>query len=56
MSRWSGLWVAMKTVTEVVEACASVEIDPDRVRIVLPDDFAMPLEGLNIRWPVAPLV
>ena len=23
MSRWSGLWVAMKTVTEVVEACAS---------------------------------
>ena len=56
MSRWSGLWVAMKTVTEVVEACASVEIDPDRVRIVLPDDFAMPPEGLNIRWPDAPLV
>nr|MBP8310004.1 indolepyruvate ferredoxin oxidoreductase family protein [Burkholderiaceae bacterium] len=56
MSRWSGLWVAMKTVTEVVEACASVEIDPDRVRIVLPDDFAMPPDGLNIRWPDAPLV
>ncbi|HPU52058.1 MAG TPA: indolepyruvate ferredoxin oxidoreductase family protein, partial [Burkholderiaceae bacterium] len=55
MSRWSGLWVAMKTVTEVVEACASVEIDPDRVPIVLPDDFAMPPDGLNIRWPDAPL-
>ena len=58
MSRWSGLWVAMKTVTEVVEASASVEIDPDRVRIVIPEDFAYPHHdphGLNIRWPDAPL-
>ncbi len=55
MSRWSGLWVAMKTVTEVVEASASVEIDPDRVSIVLPEDFALPPDGLNIRWPDTPL-
>ncbi len=58
MSRWSGLWVAMKTVTEVVEASASVEIDPDRVRIVIPEDFAYPHHdphGLNIRWPDPPL-
>jgi len=58
MSRWSGLWVAMKTVTEVVEASASVEVDPDRVRIVIPDEFAYPHEdpfGLNIRWPDTPL-
>ena len=51
MSRWSGLWVAMKTVTEVVEASASVEIDPDRVNIVIPADFELPPDGLNIRWP-----
>ena len=54
MSRWSGLWVAMKTVTEVVEAAASVEIDPDRVKILIPEDFAYPHHdphGLNIRWP-----
>ena len=58
MSRWSGLWVAMKTVTEVVEAAASVEIDPDRVQIVIPEDFPYPHDdpnGLNIRWPDAAL-
>ncbi|HMN65823.1 MAG TPA: indolepyruvate ferredoxin oxidoreductase family protein, partial [Burkholderiaceae bacterium] len=55
MSRWSGLWVAMKTVTEVVEASASVDIDPDRVNIVIPADFELPPDGLNIRWPDTPL-
>ena len=58
MSRWSGLWVAMKTVTEVVEASASVEIDPDRVQIIIPEDFEYPHadpHGLNIRWPDSPL-
>lgn len=55
MSRYAGVWVAMKTVTEVVEASASVTIDPDRVQIVLPTDFAMPPGELNIRWPDTPL-
>ncbi|CAN5243586.1 indolepyruvate ferredoxin oxidoreductase family protein [soil metagenome] len=55
MSRYSGLWVGMKTVTDVVESSASVVIDPDRVQIVLPDDFQMPADGLNIRWPDSPL-
>jgi indolepyruvate ferredoxin oxidoreductase len=56
MSRYSGLWVAMKCVTEVVESTASVEIDPDRARSVIPHDFALPPEGLSIRWPDPPLV
>jgi indolepyruvate ferredoxin oxidoreductase len=58
MSRWSGLWVAMKTVTEVVESSASVDIDPERVQLILPEDFPYPHEdpyGLNIRWPDTPL-
>ncbi|WP_322103158.1 indolepyruvate ferredoxin oxidoreductase family protein [Paraburkholderia sp. J41] len=55
MSRYSGLWVAMKCVTDVVESSASVEIDPDRVQIVTPDDFEMPPDGLGIRWPDPPL-
>lgn len=55
MSRYSGLWVAMKCVTEVVESTASVDIDPDRTRIVLPEDFVLPEGGLNIRWPDPPL-
>jgi len=55
MSRYAGVWVAMKCVTEVVEATASVMIDPERVNIVLPGDFAMPTGGLGIRWPDTPL-
>ena len=55
MSRYSGLWVGMKTVTEVVEASASVDVDPNRVKIILPEDFQMPADGLNIRWPDSPL-
>ncbi|WP_313315584.1 indolepyruvate ferredoxin oxidoreductase family protein [Pulveribacter sp.] len=55
MSRFSGLWSGMKTIQEVVESSASVSVDPDRVQIVLPEDFAMPPGGLHIRWPDAPL-
>ncbi len=51
MSRFSGCWVGFKCVTDVVESGAAVEIDPDRVQIVLPEDFSMPAGGLNIRWP-----
>ncbi|NYT36059.1 indolepyruvate ferredoxin oxidoreductase family protein [Allopusillimonas soli] len=55
MSRYAGVWVAMKCVTEVVESTASVDIDPDRVQVRIPDDFAMPDGGVNIRWPDPPL-
>src|SRR5689334_24207798 len=55
MSRFSGLWAGVKTIQEVVESSASVSVDPDRVNIVLPEDFAMPPGGLHIRWPDAPL-
>ena len=51
MSRYTGLWVAMKCVTDVVESGATVDIDSDRVKILLPEDFDMPAGGLNIRWP-----
>ncbi|MBU9651824.1 indolepyruvate ferredoxin oxidoreductase family protein [Burkholderia multivorans] len=56
MSRYSGLWVALKCVTDVVESSASVDIDPHRTEILLPTDFVMPEGGLNIRWPDPPLV
>jgi indolepyruvate ferredoxin oxidoreductase len=55
MSRYSGLWVAMKCVTDVIESTASIDLDPDRVQIVTPTDFTLPAAGLNIRWPDAPL-
>ncbi|HEY6134738.1 MAG TPA: indolepyruvate ferredoxin oxidoreductase family protein [Rubrivivax sp.] len=55
MSRFSGVWSGMKTIQEVVESSSSVVVDPDRVKIVLPEDFAMPPGGLHMRWPDAPL-
>ena len=55
MSRFSGVWSGMKTIQEVVESSASVVVDPDRVKIVMPEDFLMPPGGLHIRWPDAPL-
>jgi indolepyruvate ferredoxin oxidoreductase len=53
MSRYSGCWIAFKCVTDVVESGASVLIDPERVRVELPspEEFALPPDGLNIRWP-----
>ena len=51
MSRYSGCWVAIKCVTDVVESSASVHVDPDRIRVELPADLQLPPDGLNIRWP-----
>ena len=51
MSRYSGCWIGFKCVTDVIESGASVDIDPHRVQIAQPEDFALPPGGLNIRWP-----
>jgi indolepyruvate ferredoxin oxidoreductase len=55
LSRFSGLWAGMKTIQEIVESSSSISVDPDRVRIVLPEDFETPPGGLHIRWPDPPL-
>ena len=55
MSRFSGLWSGMKTIQEIVESSSSVSVDPDRVEILMPEDFQMPPGGLHIRWPDPPL-
>ncbi|HJW12925.1 MAG TPA: indolepyruvate ferredoxin oxidoreductase family protein, partial [Albitalea sp.] len=55
LSRFAGVWSSMKTIQEIVESSSSVFVDPDRVDIVMPEDFHMPDGGLHIRWPDAPL-
>ncbi|SPE31786.1 Indolepyruvate ferredoxin oxidoreductase [Burkholderiales bacterium] len=55
MSRYAGVWVGFKCVTEIVETASTVFVDPERVEVRLPEDFAMPAGGLNIRWPDTPL-
>ena len=51
MSRFSGVWAGMKTIQEIVESSASVDVSPHRVQIQIPTDFALPAGGLHIRWP-----
>jgi indolepyruvate ferredoxin oxidoreductase len=54
MSRFSGLWVAMKTIAEVVESAASFDLPDAYPEFVSPADL-MPAHGLNwdpaIPWP-----
>jgi len=55
LSRYSGCWVGLKSMKDTIDATASVDVDPDRVRIRIPDDFRMPEEGIHIRFPDVPL-
>ena len=50
MSRFAGVWVGYKCVSEIVESSASVNVDAHCLDIKYPD-FEMPEGGLNIRWP-----
>jgi indolepyruvate ferredoxin oxidoreductase len=50
LSRFAGVWSGMKTIQEIVESSATVDIDASRVKIVLPE-FEMPPGGVHIRWP-----
>ena len=55
LSRYSSCWVGFKAISETVESSASIVSDPDRIKIIMPDDFEMPPGGLSIRWPDAPM-
>ncbi|OLU15111.1 indolepyruvate ferredoxin oxidoreductase [Pseudomonas sp. PA1(2017)] len=55
LSRYSGCWVALKTIAENVDSSAVVDVDPQRIKVVIPDDFALPEDGVHIRWPDPPL-
>ncbi|MCB1965319.1 MAG: indolepyruvate ferredoxin oxidoreductase family protein, partial [Candidatus Accumulibacter sp.] len=56
LSRYSGCWVAFKALADTVETSASVNIDPFAVETIIPGDFPLPADGLNLRWPDPPLV
>jgi indolepyruvate ferredoxin oxidoreductase len=56
MSRFSGLWVAFKAVTDTIEASGIVDVSVDRVQPILPTDAEIPAGGLNLRWPEEPFL
>ena len=51
MSRYSGLWVGFKVLSETADSSASVHVDPHRIEIRTPTDFILPPDGVHIRWP-----
>jgi len=52
LSRFSGMWVGFKAISETVESCVSVDLPPRR-NFVRPD-YKMPPGGLHYRWPDLP--
>ena len=48
LSRYSGLWVGLKTMKDTVEVTSVVNGDPHRLSFVTPD-FPLPEGGMNIR-------
>ena len=51
LSRYCGCWVGLKAITETADAAMVARIDPNRIRIQLPEDFDLPAGGLHARWP-----
>ena len=51
MSRYSGCWVGLKVITEVVETTAEIDLTDEMTPFAIPTDFELPPGGLNIRWP-----
>jgi len=52
LSRFSGMWIGFKVVSETVESAASVELKNSRVFNA--PDFITPASGLHYRWPDLP--
>ena len=53
LSRFSGMWVGFKAISETVESALSIELPPYR-QFILPEDFDVPAGGLHYRWPDFP--
>jgi indolepyruvate ferredoxin oxidoreductase len=51
LSRFAGMWSAMKCVKDNIESTASVDVSLDRLAITLPE-IDMPQGGLNIRHEI----
>ena len=55
MSRFTGCWVALKAITDNMDAAMGVEINRDRYSIRIPPPEAVSPDGMHARWPDPPL-
>ncbi|MEM7071863.1 MAG: indolepyruvate ferredoxin oxidoreductase family protein, partial [Pseudomonadota bacterium] len=56
MSRYSGCWVAIKLISDTIETTSVIDLTGENRQFVLPKNFEIPADGLNLRWPDAPLI
>ena len=54
MSRFASVWVAIKAVTDTIEAAGIVDVSPNRIMPVLPTGIEWPAGGIHGRWPEEP--
>jgi len=55
LSRYSGCWVALITLTENMDSVSSIELKPARTALKRPSNIECPPGGLNIRLDDSPL-
>ena len=55
LSRYCGCWVGFKVITENCDAAASVDIDPHRISVKIPEEFRLPPGGVHARLHDKPL-
>jgi len=49
LSRFSGCWISLKCVHDTIESSSSIHVSPNLAQIIIPEDFKLPLSGLNVR-------
>jgi indolepyruvate ferredoxin oxidoreductase len=55
MSRFSGLWIGMKCLADIMDSSASVSAAETIPTLELPSGATVPPDDVSIRWPHAPL-
>lgn len=55
MSRFSGCWVGVKTIADTMDSTATFNVDSHKPKIVLPEDFDFPSDGVHLRLPDSPI-
>jgi indolepyruvate ferredoxin oxidoreductase len=55
MSRYSGLYIGMKCITDTLDLAGSVELPDPHRPFAIPADYMLPPEGLNLRPNRTPL-
>ena len=53
LSRFSGMWVGFKAISETVESAMSIELPP-YPQFITPENYEVPTTGLHYRWPDFP--